>query len=99
MKYPTAWISGTKTPLRAVPNRRYYHIAIRHIDYDNKGYDKNQDKEVLNLKEILNRRNYNISVNAWIGKKLFSQFGNNDNKIIEGICKEIKDLKEEIQKI
>ena len=34
------------------------YIAIRHIDYDNKGYDKNQDKEVLKLKEILNGRNY-----------------------------------------
>ena len=75
------------------------YIAIRHIDYDNKGYDKNQDKEVLKLKEILNGRNYNISVNAWIGKKVFSQFGNNDNEIIKGICKEIKDLKEETQKI
>lgn len=75
------------------------YIAIRHIDYDNKGYDKKQDKEVLKLKEILNGRNYNISVNAWIGKKVFSQFGNNDNQIIEGICKEIKELKEEIQKI
>lgn len=75
------------------------YIAIRHIGYDNKGYDKNQGKEVLKLKEILNGRNYNISVNAWIGKKVFSQFGNNDNEIIEGICKEIKDLKEEIQKI
>ena len=75
------------------------YIAIRHIDYDNKGYDKNQDKEVLKLKEILNGRNYNISVNAWIGKKVFSKFGNNDNDIIEGICKEIKELKEDIQKI
>jgi hypothetical protein len=75
------------------------YIAIRHIDYDNKGYDKNQDKEVLKLKEILNGRNYNISVNAWIGKKVFSQFGNNDNEIIEGICKEIKELKEVILKL
>jgi len=75
------------------------YIAIRHIDYDNKGYDKNQDKEVLKLKEILNGRNYNISVNAWIGKKVFSQFGNNDNDIIEGICKEIKELKEVILKL
>lgn len=75
------------------------YIATRHIKYDHKGYDKNQDKEVLKLKEILNGRNYNISVNAWIGKKMFSQFGNNDNEIIEGICKEIKELKEEIQKI
>ena len=75
------------------------YIAIRHIDYDNKGYDKNQDKEVLKLKEILNGRNYNISVNAWIGKKVFSRFGNNDNEIIEGICKEIKELKEVILKL
>ena len=75
------------------------YIAIRHIDYDNKGYDKNQDKEVLKLKEILNGRNYNISVNALIGKKVFSQFGNNDNDIIEGICKEIKELKEVILKL
>lgn len=75
------------------------YIAIRHIDYDNKGYDKNQDKEVIKLKEILNGRNYNISVNAWIGKKVFSQFGNNDNEIIEGICKEIKEIKEVILKL
>ena len=82
-----------------ITDREKGYIAIRHIDYDNKGYDKKQDKEVLKLKEILNGRNYNISVNAWIGKKMFSQFGNNDNQIIEGICKEIKELKEEIQKI
>ena len=48
---------------------------------------------------LLKGRNYNISVNAWIGKKVFSKFGNNDNDIIEGICKEIKELKEDIQKI
>lgn len=82
-----------------ITDREKGYIAIRHIDYDNKGYDKKQDKEVLKLKEILNGRNYNISVNAWIGKKVFSQFGNNDNQIIEGICKEIKELKEDIQKI
>lgn len=75
------------------------YIAIRHIDYDTKGYDNNQDKEVHKLKEILKGRGYNTSEKVWIGKKLFSQFGNNDNEIIEGICKEIKDLKEEIQKI
>jgi hypothetical protein len=38
-------------------------------------------------------------VNAWIGKKVFSQFGKNDNEIIEGICKEIKELKEVILKL
>ena len=82
-----------------ITDREKGYIAIRHIDYDTKGYDNNQDKEVLKLKEILNGRNYNISVNAWIGKKVFSQFGNNDNEIIEGICKEIKELKEVILKL
>jgi hypothetical protein len=75
------------------------YIAIRHIDYDTKGYDNNQDKEVHKLKEMLKGRGYNTSEKVWIGTKKFSQFGNNDNDIIEGICKEIKDLKEEIQKI
>jgi len=75
------------------------YIAIRHIDYDTKGYDNNQDKEVHKLKEMLKGRGYNTSEKVWIGTKKFSRFGNNDNKIIEGICKEIKDLKEEIQKI
>ena len=82
-----------------ITDREKGYIAIRHIDYDNKGYDKKQDKEVLKLKEILNGRNYNISVNAWIGTKMFSQFGNNDNQVIEGICKEIKELKEVILKL
>ena len=75
------------------------YIAIRHIDYDTKGYDNNQDKEVHKLKEMLKGRGYNTSENAWIGTKMFSQFGNNENDIIEAVCKEIKELKEEIQKI
>ena len=75
------------------------YIAIRHIDYDTKGYDNNQDKEVHKLKEMLKGRGYNTSEKVWIGTKKFSQFGNNDNDIIEGICKEIKELKEDIQKI
>ena len=48
---------------------------------------------------MLKGRKYNTYENAWIGTKMFSQFGNNDNQIIEGICKEIKELKEEIPKI
>ena len=75
------------------------YIAIRHIKYDYKGYTSTQDKEVLAIKDMLKGRNYNISVNAWIGTKKFAQFGNNDNDIIEGICKEIKELKEDIYKI
>jgi len=75
------------------------YIAIRHVKYDYKGYANTQDKEVLAIKDMLKGRKYNTSENAWIGKKTFSQFGNNDNEIIERICKELKELKEEIQKI
>ncbi len=75
------------------------YIAIRHIKYDYKGYEITQNEEVLKLKENLKGRKYNTSEKAWIGTKTFSQFGHNDNDIIEGICKEIKELKEEIQKI
>ena len=48
---------------------------------------------------MLKGRGYNTSEKVWIGTKKFDQFGNNDNDIIEGICKEIKELKEDIQKI
>lgn len=75
------------------------YIAIRHINYDYKGYENTQDAEVLKLKEILKGREYNTSEKVWIGTKMFSQFGNNDKDIIEAICKEIKELKEEIQKM
>ena len=75
------------------------YIAIRHINYDYKGYVNTKDAEVLKLKEILNELKYNTSEKAWIGTKAFSLFGNNDNEIIEGVCKEIKELKEEIRKL
>lgn len=75
------------------------YIAIRHINYDYKGYVNTKDAEVLNLKEILNKLKYNTSEKAWIGTKAFSLFGNNDNEIIEGVCKEIKELKEAIRKL
>ena len=75
------------------------YIAIRHIKYDYKGYTSTQDKEVLAIKDMLKGRKYNTSEKVWIGTKKFSQFGNNDNDIIEGICKEIKELKEDILKI
>lgn len=82
-----------------ITNKDKGYIAIRHIKYDYKGYANIQDEEVLAIKEILKRLGYNTSEKVWIGTKLFSQFGNNDNEIIERICKEIKELKEEIQKI
>ncbi len=75
------------------------YMAIRHIDYDYKGYENTQDKEVLKLMDILKGRGFDTSEKAWIGTKMFSQYGNNDNVIIEGICKEIEEIKKEIQKI
>lgn len=75
------------------------YIAIRHIKYDYKGYANTQDEEVLAIREMLKGRGYNTSEKVWIGTKKFSQFGNNDNEIIEGICKEIKELKEVILKL
>ena len=74
------------------------YIGIRHIKYDTKGYSNTQDKEVLAIRDMLKGRGYNTSENAWIGKKRFSQYGNNDKEIIEGICKEIEEIKKEIQK-
>ena len=79
------------------------YIAIRHINYDHKGYENTRDKEVLKLKDILKERKFNTSSTGsekvWIGTKMFSLYGNNDNEIIEAVCKEIKELKEEIPKI
>lgn len=74
------------------------YIGIRHIKYDTKGYSNTQDKEVLAIRDMLKGRGYNTSENAWIGKKRFYQYGNNDKEIIEGICKEIEEIKKEIQK-
>lgn len=74
------------------------YIGIRHIKYDTKGYSNAQNKEVLAIRDMLKGRGYNTSENAWIGKKRFSQYGNNDKEIIESICKEIEGIKKEIQK-
>ena len=82
-----------------ITDTRKGYIALRHIKYNYKGYANTQDKEVLAIKDMLKGRKYNTSENAWVGKKTFSQFGNNDNEIIERICKEIKELKEVIQKM
>ena len=74
------------------------YIGIRHIKYDTKGYSNAQDKEVLAIRDMLKGRGYNTSENAWIGKKRFYQYGNNDKEIIESICKEIEGIKKEMQK-
>ena len=57
-----------------------------------------KDKEVLVIREMLKGRGYNTSEKAWIGTKVFSLFGNNDKEITESICKEIEEIKKEIQK-
>ena len=75
------------------------YIAIRHINYEHKGYENTQDAEVFKLKDILKGRRYNTSEKVWIGTKKFSQFGENDSEIIKAICKEIIELKEELQKM
>lgn len=82
-----------------ITHKQKGYIAIRHIKYDYKGYANTQDEEVLAIREMLKGRGYNTSEKDWIGTKKFSQFGNNDNEIIEGICKEIKELKEVIRKL
>lgn len=74
------------------------YIGIRHIRYDSKGYFNTQDKEVLAIREMLKGRGYNTSKKAWIGTKRFPLFGNNDKEITGSICKEIEEIKKEIQK-
>ena len=74
------------------------YIGIRHIRYDSKGYLNTQDKEVLAIREMLKGRGYNTSEKAWIGTKRFPLFGNNDKEITGSICKEIEEIKKEIQK-
>lgn len=74
------------------------YIGIRHIKYDTKGYSNTQDKEVFAIRDMLKGKGYNTSEKTWIGTKRFSQYGNNDKEIIEGICKEIEEIKKEIQK-
>ena len=74
------------------------YIGIRHIRYDSKGYLNTQDNEVFAIRDMLKGKGYNTSEKTWIGTKRFSQYGNNDKEIIEGICKEIEEIKKEIQK-
>lgn len=74
------------------------YIGIRHIKYDTNGYSNTQDKEVLAIREMLKGRGYNTSEKAWIGTKRFPLFGNNDKEITGSICKEIEEIKKEIQK-
>ena len=50
--------------------------------------------EYINLvKETLQKRGYDININNWIGRKLFTQFGQNDEDIVNKVLKEINELK------
>ena len=69
------------------------YIGIRHILYDYKSYENEQDEDVLALKRILKEREYKTTEKAWIGTKLFSQFGQTDEEIINNILDEIEALK------
>lgn len=74
------------------------YIGVRHINYKNK-YSNNSYPHTSNYCKIMMSHKFDTSSNVWLGVKVFKDYGNNDNEIIERICKEIKELKEEIQKI
>lgn len=70
-------------------------IELRTIDYDNKNKDFKIAKESLTaLREKLKVEKYNVNVEQWIGRKLFSQFGKTDNDVIMAILEEIEKLKD-----
>lgn len=70
------------------------YIGIRHINYDHKGYEIPQDKEVLVLKKILKERGYITTEKAWVGTKPFKEFGINEDDIVSKILSEINDIVE-----
>ena len=56
--------------------------------------DSKLPSEYINLvKETLQKRGYDININNWIGRKLFTQFGQNDEDIVNKVLKEINELK------
>ena len=68
------------------------YIGIRHINYDHKGYENQQDKEVLALKDMLKERGYIITEKAWIGSKSFNDFGIIEEEIVTNVVAEIKKI-------
>ena len=76
------------------------YIGVRHSNYkNNKKYSNTSYPHTSNYRQILKQHGFDISIDVWLGEKDFKDYGNNDNEIIERICKEIKELKEEIQKV
>ena len=72
------------------------YIGIRHINYDHKGYEIPQDKEVLALKEMLKERGYITTEKAWIGTKSIKDFGNKEDEIVKNIVSEINFIVEQV---
>ena len=65
-------------------------VELRPIDNNH----RELTQELLNtLKEKLLARDYYTPDNMWIGRKLFSSFGRNNEEIIQAILCEIKELK------
>ena len=70
-------------------------VELRTIDYDNKTKDFNLAQESLTaLRENLKKEGYDVNIEQWIGRKLFSQFGKTDFEIIKSVLAEIEKLKD-----
>ena len=65
-------------------------VELRPIDYNH----HELTQELLNtIKEKLLARGYFTPKNVWIGRKLFSSFGRNNEEVIQSILCEIEELK------
>lgn len=70
-------------------------VELRTIDYNNKNKEFNLTQETLTaLRENLKKNGYNVTIEHWIGRKLFSQFGKTDDEVIKSIINEIEKLKD-----
>ena len=49
---------------------------------------------INSLKDKLQKKDYNINIDNWIGRKLFTKFGQNNEDIVNGVLKEIEELKD-----
>lgn len=75
-----------------ITDSRGGYIGIRHIVNDSKDYENIQDNDVLALKMILRERGYKTTEKAWIGTKVFKDFGKNDSDIINNIVSEVDEI-------
>ena len=49
---------------------------------------------INSLKDKLQKKDYNINIDSWIGRKLFTKFGQNNEDIVNEVLKEIEELKD-----